>query len=82
MIFMKEGLTMPNLLDVLKGVKPNVDFENETMLYDDGIIDSLDVISIIAELNDAYGVVVPPDEIIPENFNSMAAIQALVEELM
>lgn len=73
---------MPNLLDVLKGVKPNVDFENETMLYDDGIIDSLDVISIIAELNDAYGVVVPPDEIIPENFNSMAAIQALVEELM
>ena len=73
---------MDELITLLKKVKPNVDFENNDALVDDGIIDSLDVISIIAEISDKYGIVIPNDEIIPDNFNSVEALKELIDDLM
>ena len=43
---------MEKLLELLKGVRPDVDFENETALIDDGLLDSFDVVSIISEIDD------------------------------
>lgn len=72
---------MEKLLEILKNVRPDVDFENETALIDDGILDSFDVVSIIAELDDAFGVQVRITELDPESFNSVEAIWNLVQEL-
>lgn len=72
---------MEKLLEILKGVRPDVDFENETALVDDGILDSFDVVSIISELDDAFGVQIRIAELDPENFNSAKSIWALVEKL-
>lgn len=72
---------MEKLLEILKGIRPDVDFENETALIDDGILDSFDVVSIISELDDAFGVQVRINELDPENFNSAEAIWKLVQEL-
>ena len=72
---------MEELISVLKNVNPNVDFAKEKNLVDDGVIDSIDIVSIISELSDAYDVVIPPEEINPENFNSVEAIQALIDRL-
>lgn len=72
---------MEELLEILKKVKPNVDFESETALIDDGILDSLDVITIISEVTDAFDVSVPAEEIVPDNFNSAEAMLALIEKL-
>ena len=72
---------MEKLLEILKGIRPDVDFENETSLVDDGILDSFDVVSIISELDDAFGVQIRIDELDPENFNSAASIMALIEKL-
>jgi len=72
---------MEKLLELLKGVRPDVDFENETALIDDGILDSFDVVSIISELDDAFGVQVRITELDPENFNSAESIWNLVQEL-
>ncbi len=72
---------MDKLLGILKGIRPDVDFENETSLVDDGILDSFDVVSIISELDDAFGVQIRIDELDPENFNSAASIMALIEKL-
>lgn len=72
---------MEKLLGILKGIRPDVDFENETSLVDDGILDSFDVVSIISELDDAFGVQIRIDELDPENFNSAASIMALIEKL-
>ena len=47
---------MEKLLELLKSVRPDVDFENETALIDDGILDSFDVVSIISELDDQFDV--------------------------
>lgn len=72
---------MEQLLELLKGVRPDVDFENETELIDDGILDSFDVVSIISEIDDQFGVQIRITELDPENFNSAEAIWNLIQEL-
>ena len=72
---------MEKLLDLLKGVRPDVDFENETALIDDGILDSFDVVSIISEIDDVFGVQIRINELDPENFNSAEAILNLIQKL-
>ena len=46
---------MEKLLEILQGIRPDVDFVNEKSLIDDGILDSFDVVSIISELDDVFG---------------------------
>lgn len=72
---------MEQLLEILKGIRPDVDFENEKSLIDDGILDSFDVVSIISELDDAFGVQVRITELDPDNFNSAEAIWTLVQSM-
>lgn len=72
---------MDKLLEILKGIRPDVDFENETELIDEGILDSFDVVSIISEIDDAFGVQIRINELEPENFNSAEAIWTLIQKL-
>ena len=72
---------MEEFIKMLNEIKPNIDFEQEEALVDDGLIGSLDIISIISEIADRYGVQIPSDEIIPDNFNSAEALYELVEDL-
>lgn len=72
---------MEKLLELLKGVRPDVDFENETALIDDGVLDSFDVVSIISEIDDVFGVQIRINELDPDNFNSAEAIWNLIQKL-
>ena len=68
-------------MKILKDIRPDIDFENEKALIDDGYLDSFDVVSIISALDDEFGVQVRINELDPENFNSVEAIWKLVQEL-
>lgn len=72
---------MERLLEILEGIRPDVDFKNEQKLMDDGILDSFDIVSIISELNDEYEIAIRVNELSPENFNSTEAIMHMVERL-
>lgn len=72
---------MDKLLELLKNIRPDVDFENETELIDEGILDSFDVVSIISEIDDVFGVQIRINELEPENFNSAEAIWNLIQKL-
>ena len=72
---------MEELLNILKELHEDVDFEIEEGLVDDGILDSLDIVTLITEINDAFDISLPAEEIVPENFNSAGAIWALIEKL-
>ena len=72
---------MEKLLEILKDIHPEVDFENNEELIDDGILDSLDIVTIVTEIDDKFGVTIPAEEIIPENFNSAQALMALITRL-
>lgn len=72
---------MEKLLELLKNVRPDVDFENETALIDDGLLESFDVVSIISEIDDVFGVQIRISELDPDNFNSVQAIGELINKL-
>lgn len=72
---------METLLEILQDLHPEVDFETCDTLIDDKIIDSFDIVSIISEINEEFDVVIPAEEIIPENFNSAEALYDLIQRL-
>ena len=72
---------MTELLEILENLHPEVDFETCTTLIDDRILDSFDIITIISEINEEFDVVIPAEEIVPENFNSAQALHELVTRL-
>ena len=72
---------MEALLEILKELHPEVDFETCDTLIDDKILDSFDIVTIISEINTEYDVAIPAEEIIPENFNSAEALYDLIERL-
>lgn len=72
---------MEELLEILKELHSDVDYDTCETLVDDRIIDSFDIISIVAEVDDRLDVAIPAEEIIPENFNSAKALWALIERL-
>ena len=69
------------VLEVLKDVNPDIDFTSSDTLVDDGVLDSLTLTSIIAALTLEFDIVIPYEEIVEENFNSVDAMTAMVERL-
>lgn len=67
------------LMDILTDVCPDVDFENERELIDDGLLESLDIVSIVTGIMDEFDVEINVDDLLPENFNSVDAIVELIE---
>lgn len=70
------------ILEILQGLHPDVTFEGNDALVDSKVLDSFDIVSLISELNDEFDIVITADKIIPENFNSVDALLALVESLV
>ena len=68
------------LLALLDEIRPDVEFEKETKLIDDGILDSFDIISIVQEMNDTFGVRIKANELQPYNFNTVDAMIELIEK--
>ena len=69
-------------MEILEELRPDVDFETEKGLVKDGILDSFDIISLVASLDEAFDIEIKPADLIPDNFNSAEAIWALVQKLM
>ena len=72
---------MEQLIEILQNLHPDIDFETYEGLVDDGILDSLDIVTLITDINDAFDVSIPAEEILPENFNSEEALWDLIERL-
>lgn len=72
---------MDKLMTILREINPDIDFENENALIDGGMLDSFDIVTLVAEIDDAYGVQIPAEALVPENFNSAKALYALIQRL-
>ena len=72
---------MDKLIHILAELNPDVDYEREVALIDGGILDSFDIVTLVAEIDDFFGVEIPAEALIPENFNSAKAIFALIQQL-
>lgn len=68
-------------MKILEELRPDVDFTKETALIDDGVLDSFDIVSLVGELNDGFGVEINVDDLLPENFNSADAMVELITKM-
>lgn len=69
------------LMEILKELRPEVDFENEKELIDGGVLDSFDIVTLVSQLNEEFEVEINVEDLLPENFNTVDAMIELVEKL-
>lgn len=72
---------MQALQKILESLHPEVDFSLQKALIDENILDSFDIVTLINEISDEYGINIPVDEIVVDNFNSADAILELIRRL-
>lgn len=69
------------LMGVLEEIRPDVDFENEKQLITDGVLDSFDIVSLVTAMNDEFDIEIEVGNLVPDNFNSIEGMMALIEKL-
>ena len=69
------------IIEILMDIDNSVDYENETALIDDQLLDSFALITLIGELEDAFGIRITTVDMVPENMNSVDAMVAMVKRL-
>lgn len=72
---------MDKLLQILEDLHPDVDFLSEDGLIDGGILDSFDIVTIVAEIDAEFDIQIPAQALIPEHFNSARALHTLLQRL-
>jgi len=72
---------MEKLIEILNNIKPDVDFTKEKNLIEDGILESFDIVSLVAAIDEEFDVEISVTDIIPENFESAEAIMNLIKRL-
>ena len=72
---------MDNIIEILEQIKPGVDFRTEENLIEEEILDSFDIVTLVAKLNDEFDIEITPADLVPENFNSAEKIYELVTKL-
>lgn len=72
---------MEELMEILRELRPDVDFETETALIDDGILGSFDITALVNEIMDEFDVEISMADLEPENFNSAEAIYEFIQSL-
>lgn len=69
------------VMEILMDLRPDVDFEKERKLIADGILESFDIMSLVAELEDEFDIKIKPKDLVAENFNSADAIVEMLHKL-
>lgn len=73
---------MDKLIEALKRVNPDIDYENEKSLITGKVIDSIDMTSILAEIEDTFDIEIDMEYIVPQNFDSVEAMWNMIQEIM
>jgi D-alanine--poly(phosphoribitol) ligase subunit 2 len=77
----EETRRMEKLLEILNNLHPEVDFLSQERLINDMILDSFDIVTLIAEIGEVFAVTISAKYIIPDNFNSAKNLYALIQKL-
>jgi acyl carrier protein len=71
---------MNELINLLKATRPEADFAGSKNFIEDGLLDSFDVVTVVAALDKAHGISINGVDIVPDNFKSLEAISALLRK--
>lgn len=68
------------ILSILNGLRPEYDFNASSDFIEDGMLDSFDIVSLVSEIEDNFGVTINGEDILPENFCSVEAIENTINK--
>jgi len=71
---------MKSVAEILKEIRPEFDFAASSDFIADGMLDSFDMVTLVATLDKTYGVSIPGTDIVPENFQNLKTIEALLRK--
>lgn len=72
---------MDELMEILEEINPDIDYEAEDRLIDGKVLDSFSIVSLVAQIADTFDIEISPKYLIPENFNSAAAMWAMIQTI-
>lgn len=72
---------MEKLLEILTDFRPDIDFESEKKLFDDKVLDSFDIATVVQDINMAFDIEIGVIDLTPENFNTVEGMMAMIERL-
>lgn len=70
---------MSKINAILSQIRPEFDFSQSNDFFEEGILDSFDLITLVSELDQAYGISIDGMDILPTNFCNIDAIAALLK---
>jgi acyl carrier protein len=72
--------SMKTIVEVLTAIRPEFDFTTSQDFVGDGMLDSYDIVTLVSDLDAAYGISISGLDIVPENFQNIASIQKLLQK--
>ena len=69
---------MKSVIEILKEIRPEFDFATSDDFIADGMLDSFDVVTLVATLDKNFNISIPGTDIVPENFKNLATINELL----
>ena len=67
--------------EIIEDVRPDIEYNEDSLLIDEGLIDSFDAVNLVLDLNDEFNINIGVEDVTPENFNTVDSIEKLVERL-
>lgn len=71
---------MEKIVEILSGIRPEFDFTQSQDFINDGYLDSFDVVTLVTELDEQFGISIDGVDIVPENFKNIQSITALLQK--
>ena len=75
MINMKE-----KIIEILTDLRPEFDFTEDVDFIEEGMLDSFDVVSLVDELEEQFGIKIDGVDVISSNFSSLNNIISLLKK--
>ncbi len=73
---------MDELMEILEDINPDVDYETETRLIDGKVLNSFSIITLVSNIQEEFDIEISPGDLVPENFNSAAAMWAMISRYL
>ena len=73
---------MSSLLDALETIRPEVDFANSEDFIKEGLLDSFDIITLVAEMEKRFGITIDGEDVTPENFKNIETLEQFVQRYL
>ena len=69
---------MEELLEVLRDIRDDIDYETEDNLIDGKVLDSFEIVTLVSEISDTFDITISAKYLVPEQFNSAKAMWDMI----